>query len=96
MGTCGGEITMKVRTRLAIGLLSGLAGLSMANAAWAQNKFEQLPLGNPPKNFTEIKKEAGPLSQASKDAIKAAVEFRLAKMTEGKDLPDKISSGPRR
>ena len=80
---------MKVRARLVIGLLSGVIGLTTASFATAQGRYEQLPLGNPPKNFAEVKKEAGPLGQPSKDVIKAEVEFRMAKMTEGKEPPDK-------
>ena len=83
---------MKVRARLVIGLLSGVIGLTTASFAAAQGRYEQLPLSNPPKNFVEVKKEAGPLGQPSKDVIKAAVEFRMAKMTEGKEAPDKARS----
>lgn len=79
---------MKIRTRLAVGFLSGLLSIVAADGVMAQNR-EQLPVVPYPKNMAEVKKEAGPLSQPSKDAIKAAVESHMGRMTEGKESPEK-------
>lgn len=80
---------MKVRTRFAIALLSGLTCLAATESTYAQNRYEQLPAVAMPKNIGDVKKEAGQLSQASKDAVKAAVESRMAQMTDGKESPEK-------
>ncbi len=81
---------MNMRKRFAIGLLSGLVCLASSNSLWAQNRYEQLPVVAMPKNITEVKKEAGPLSQASRDAIKAAIESWMGRMTEGKESPERV------
>ncbi len=79
---------MKVRTRLAIAVLSAAGILSVANITRAQ---DQLPVPTAPKNdaLKDVCKEAGPLSQASRDVLRAAVGFHMSGLANGKELPDR-------
>ena len=80
---------MKVRNRFAFALLSSALCLSSPQLVRAQNQYEQLPAVAAPKNFPDVAKEPGPLSQASKDVVKLTVDSFLSQMTDPRVSPDK-------